>query len=89
MEKQCKQYQTLFFWAPKSLQMVTAALKVKDARGVARLGITAEKAEERVVKTDLFFPAVPEVVCESLRIIPWASCKVPRCSDLGTMGLPH
>ena len=26
-----KQCQTLFFWAPKSLQMVTAAMKVKDA----------------------------------------------------------
>ena len=26
-----KQYQTLFFWAPKSLQMVTAAMKLKDA----------------------------------------------------------
>ena len=23
--------QTLFFWAPKSLQMVTAAMKLKDA----------------------------------------------------------
>ena len=30
MEKQCKQCQTLFFWAPKSLQMVTAAMKLKD-----------------------------------------------------------
>ena len=29
--KQWKQYQTLFFWAPKSLQMVTAAMKIKDA----------------------------------------------------------
>ena len=29
-EKQ-KQCQTLFFWAPKSLQMVTAAMKLKDA----------------------------------------------------------
>ena len=29
--KQCKQWLTLFFWAPKSLQMVTAALKLKDA----------------------------------------------------------
>ena len=29
--KQCKQCQTLFFWAPKSLQMVTAARKLKDA----------------------------------------------------------
>ena len=26
-----KQRQTLFFWAPKSLQMVTAAMKLKDA----------------------------------------------------------
>ena len=29
--KQWKQYQTLFLWAPKSLQMVTAAMKLKDA----------------------------------------------------------
>ena len=29
--KQCSQCQTLFFWAPKSLQMVTAAMKLKDA----------------------------------------------------------
>ena len=28
--KQWKQYQTLFFGAPKSLQMVTAAMKLKD-----------------------------------------------------------
>ena len=26
-----KQCQTLFFWAPKSMQMVTAAMKLKDA----------------------------------------------------------
>ena len=26
-----KQYQTLFFWAPRSLQMVIAAMKLKDA----------------------------------------------------------
>ena len=28
--KQRKQWLTLFFWAPKSLQMVTAAMKLKD-----------------------------------------------------------
>ena len=28
--KQWKQCQTLFFWDPKSLQMVTAAMKLKD-----------------------------------------------------------
>ena len=29
--KQRKQWQTLFSWAPKSLQKVTAAMKLKDA----------------------------------------------------------
>ena len=29
--KQKKQWETLFSWAPKSLQMVTAAMKLKDA----------------------------------------------------------
>ena len=29
--KQWQQCQTLFFWAPKSLQMVIAAMKLKDA----------------------------------------------------------
>ena len=28
--KQWTQWLTLFFWAPKSLQMVTAAIKLKD-----------------------------------------------------------
>ena len=31
MGRQWKQCQTLFFWAPKSLQTVTAAMKLKDA----------------------------------------------------------
>jgi len=30
MEKQWKQWQTLFIWAPKSLEMLTAAMKLKD-----------------------------------------------------------
>ena len=29
--EQWKQFQTLFFWAPKSLQMVTMTMKLKDA----------------------------------------------------------
>ena len=29
-QKTWKQCQTLFFWAPKSLQMVTATMKLKD-----------------------------------------------------------
>ena len=31
MGKQWKQWLTLFFWTPKSLQMVIAAMKLKDA----------------------------------------------------------
>ena len=31
MAKQWKQCQALLFWAPKLLQMVTAAMKLKDA----------------------------------------------------------
>jgi len=33
MSKQWKQWQTLFFWVPKSLQIyaVTAVMKLKDA----------------------------------------------------------
>ena len=30
VRKQWQQWETLFFWAPKSLQMVTAAMKFKD-----------------------------------------------------------
>ena len=33
-EKQWKQWQALFFWAPESLQMVTAAMKQKDAHSL-------------------------------------------------------
>ena len=31
IEKEWKKWLTLFFWAPKSLQMVSAAMKLKDA----------------------------------------------------------
>ena len=31
MGKQWKQWQTLFFWSPKTLKMVTATMKLKDA----------------------------------------------------------
>ena len=33
MGKQWKQCQTLFFWAPKSLQIVIAAMKLKEFLG--------------------------------------------------------
>ena len=33
-EEKWKQWQTLFPWAPKSLQMVAAAMKLKDAHSL-------------------------------------------------------
>ena len=40
MGKQWKQCQTLFFWAPKSLQMVTAAMKLKRHLFLGRKTVT-------------------------------------------------
>ena len=40
MGKQWKQWLTLFSWAPKSLQMVTAAMKLKDALLLERKAMT-------------------------------------------------
>jgi len=40
MGKQCKQWQTLFWRAPKSLQMVTAATKLKDAYSLEKKVMT-------------------------------------------------
>ena len=35
MGNQWKQWQTLFFWVPKSLQMVIATMKLKDTYSLA------------------------------------------------------
>ena len=40
MGKQWKQWQTLYFWAPKSLQIVTAAMKLKDACFLGKKAMT-------------------------------------------------
>ena len=40
MGKQCKQWQTLFWRVPKSLQMVTAAMKLKDAYSLGKKTMT-------------------------------------------------
>ena len=42
MGKQQKQHQTLFFGAPKSLQMVTAAIKLKDAFSLDNLDMNQD-----------------------------------------------
>ena len=42
MGKQWKQCQTLFFEAPKSLQMVIAAMKLRDTYSLKLKGMTAQ-----------------------------------------------
>ena len=43
MGNQREQWQTLYFWAPKSLQMVIAALKLKDACSLGGKGDQREQ----------------------------------------------
>ena len=52
MGKQWKQWLTLFFWAPKSLQMVTAAMKLKDA---CTLEKSYEKPRQHIKKQRHYF----------------------------------
>ena len=40
MRKQWKEWEILFYWAPKSLQIVTAAMKLKDACSITRKVMT-------------------------------------------------
>ena len=52
MEKQWKQWQTLFGGAPKSLKMVTAAMKLKDAYSLeGKLWSTWKESESEVAQS--------------------------------------
>ena len=52
MGKQWKQWQTLFSWAPKSLQMVTAAMKLKD---IAPWKKSYDQPRQRIKKQRHYF----------------------------------
>ena len=52
MGKQWKQCQTLFIWAPKLLQMVIAAMKLKD---VYSLEESYEKPRQHIKKQKHYF----------------------------------
>ena len=57
MGKQWKQWQTLYSWAPKSLQMVTAAMKLKDAWSL----------EEKLWQTSVQISSVVSVMSNSFQ----------------------
>ena len=50
--KQWKQWLTLFSWAPKSLQMVTAAMKLKDACSLEK---SYEQPKQHIKKQRHYF----------------------------------
>ena len=52
MGKQWKQLQTFFFWVPKSLQMVTAAMKLKD---ICSLEQSYDQPREHIKKKRYYF----------------------------------
>ena len=53
MGKQSKQWQTLFSWAPKSLQMVIVVMKLKD---VCSLEEKLDKPRQHIKKQRHYFP---------------------------------
>ena len=55
MGKQWKQWQTLFSWAPKSLQIVTAAMKLKDACSLGGGGGSHDQHREHIKKQRHYF----------------------------------
>ena len=57
MGKQWKQCQTLFFWAPKSLQMVITAMKLKDAYSLEGVMTNLDSIlKSRVITLPTVFP---------------------------------
>ena len=60
MGKQRKQCQTLFFGAPKSLQMVTAAMKLKDAYSLEKKVMTS--LESILKSKDISLPTKAHLV---------------------------
>ena len=60
MGKQWKQWLTLYFWAPKSLQMVIAAMKLKDAYSLE--GNTLSSLDSILKSRDITLPTKVHLV---------------------------
>ena len=72
MGKQWKQWLTSFFWAPKSLQMVTAAMKLKDA---ALLKKSYDKHRQHIKKQRHYFANKVHVVKAIVFPVVMYGCK--------------
>ena len=72
MGKQCKQCQTLFLWAPKSLQMVTAAVKLKDA---CTLEKRYDKSRQHIRKHRHYFATKVHIVKATVFPVAMYGCE--------------
>ena len=72
MEKQWKQWLTLFFWAPKSLQMVIAAMKLKDA---APWKICYDQLRQYIKSRDITLPTKVHLVKAMIFLVVMYGCE--------------
>ena len=78
MGKQWKQCQTLFFWAPKSLQMVTAAMKSKDTYSLEEKLWPIERVTGRKVRG----LQTEEIACKCQTFLSLLSTRRKQTSDV-------
>ena len=69
MGKQCKQWKTLFWGAPKSLEMVTEAMKLKDACSLK------EKLDSILKSRDITLPTKVCLVKAKVFLVVMYGCK--------------
>ena len=70
MGKQWKQWQNLFFCAPKSLQMVTTAMKLKDTCSLE------EKLDSILKSRDITFPTKVHLVKAMVFLVVMYGCEI-------------
>ena len=90
MGKQWKQWLTLFFWALKSLQMVTAVMKLKDACSLEGLSMT--NLDSMLKSRDITFPTKVRIVKAMVFPIVMYGCeswglKKAECRRIDAFGL--
>ena len=90
MGKQWKQWLTLFFWALKSLQMVTAIMKLKDACSLE--GLSMANLDSMLKSRDITFPTKVRIVKAMVFPIVMYGCeswglKKAECRRIDAFGL--
>ena len=82
MGEQWKQWLTLFFWAPKSLQMVTAAMKLKDREAwrAAIHGVTKSRTRLSNFTFTFHLHALDKEMATHSSILAW---RIPGTGEPG------